>query len=426
MSLTKATFSMIEGAPISVLDYGAVGDGIANDTAAIQAAIDYAHSLPNGGKVWFNGTFAISDTLTIGKNIHLYGVATIKQMTSNKPIIKVNKDTYNSRWAITDLTLEYATQQTSSNTDARALVLCEANKFSYLFTVQNVSITKGYKGIDAPEETGSFAFLGTFNNININQCADWGFDWRNATSGASTFLSMNNVWVNNTAGSEIAGSKGFRIKRCDSLCINSLAVDHIQSNPFQLETCTGNVGVISIESCDRSASSGGIHICEVSGGSVNFGEINATSNNITISGSAFASVVRVSDSGWVDVGILKDNLNTVVDTSSEAFYTVSITSDSTLYVTEYVYAAAGANPVPNASLADFSNPPRVRVFDNNVRTDTRGGKVNIFGTAAPVAGTWAVGDIVWNTAPAAGAFIGWTCTTAGTPGTWKTFGAISV
>lgn len=47
-------------------------------------------------------------------------------------------------------------------------------------------------------------------------------------------------------------------------------------------------------------------------------------------------------------------------------------------------------------------------------------------TAAPVSGTWAVGDIVWNTAPTAGGFIGWTCTTAGTPGTWKTFGAVSV
>jgi hypothetical protein len=426
MTLTKATYSLIDGAPVNVLDYGAVGDGVTNDTAAIQAAIDYAHSLPNGGKVWFNGTFAINDTLTIGKNVHLYGAATIKQTTTNKPIIKVNKDTFNSRWSISGLTLDYATQQTVSDTDARAIVLCEANKFSYLFTVENVSITKGYKGIDAPEETGSFAFLGTFSNVNIGQCADWGFDWRNATTGATTFLSMNNVWVNNTAGSEIAGSKGFRIKRCDSLCINSLAVDHIQDRPVQFETCTGNVGTISIESCDRTASSGGIYQCEVAGGSINFGELNFTSNNTTISGSAFAAELRVSDSAWVDVGILRDNLNTVVDTSSDAAYTISPTSNITAYIKDYVYVAAGSNPVPNGSLAEFSQPYRVRLFDNNVRTDTRGGKTHIFDTAAPVAGTWAVGDIVWNTAPTAGGFIGWTCTTAGTPGTWKTFGAVTV
>jgi hypothetical protein len=40
-------------------------------------------------------------------------------------------------------------------------------------------------------------------------------------------------------------------------------------------------------------------------------------------------------------------------------------------------------------------------------------------------GTWAVGDIVWNTAPTASGNIGWVCITAGTPGTWKTFGAIA-
>ena len=40
MALTKASFSMITGAPANVKDFGAVGDGITNDKAAIQAAFD--------------------------------------------------------------------------------------------------------------------------------------------------------------------------------------------------------------------------------------------------------------------------------------------------------------------------------------------------------------------------------------------------
>jgi lysophospholipase L1-like esterase len=37
-----------------------------------------------------------------------------------------------------------------------------------------------------------------------------------------------------------------------------------------------------------------------------------------------------------------------------------------------------------------------------------------------------VGDRVENTAPAAGGYVGWVCTTAGRPGTWKTYGPITV
>src|SRR5574343_1677 len=41
MSLTKVSYSMIDGAPVNVLDFGAVCDGATDDTAAVQAAIDY-------------------------------------------------------------------------------------------------------------------------------------------------------------------------------------------------------------------------------------------------------------------------------------------------------------------------------------------------------------------------------------------------
>lgn len=45
-------------------------------------------------------------------------------------------------------------------------------------------------------------------------------------------------------------------------------------------------------------------------------------------------------------------------------------------------------------------------------------------SAAPTSGTWKVGDKVILSTPTAGGYIGYVCTTAGSPGTWKGFGAI--
>jgi hypothetical protein len=49
-----------------------------------------------------------------------------------------------------------------------------------------------------------------------------------------------------------------------------------------------------------------------------------------------------------------------------------------------------------------------------------------YAAAAPISGNWTQGDITYNTAPIAGGFVGWVCTSTGAPGTWKTFGAISL
>ncbi len=70
--------------------------------------------------------------------------------------------------------------------------------------------------------------------------------------------------------------------------------------------------------------------------------------------------------------------------------------------------------LPTMYIVDDINDVRSYIADESSRL-----------SAAPTTGTWAVGDTVYNTAPAAAGFIGWVCTVAGSPGTWKTFGPIS-
>lgn len=72
MSLTKVTYSMIDGASVNVLDYGAVGNGIADDTAAIQAAINAAKLV--GAQVWLPpGDYKITNSLNVYENVSLIG-----------------------------------------------------------------------------------------------------------------------------------------------------------------------------------------------------------------------------------------------------------------------------------------------------------------------------------------------------------------
>jgi len=50
MSLTKVSYSMVGGAPPNVLDFGAVGDGVTNDTAAftLARAVNTRYFIPSG------------------------------------------------------------------------------------------------------------------------------------------------------------------------------------------------------------------------------------------------------------------------------------------------------------------------------------------------------------------------------------------
>lgn len=108
MSLTKATYSMIDGAVVNVFDYGAVGDGVTDDTAAIQAALTYAGSLSvsdptfvgygyvvKGGTTVFlpAGAYKTTATLTVPQNVSFQGAgkySTVIQSTVDGHVLENN------------------------------------------------------------------------------------------------------------------------------------------------------------------------------------------------------------------------------------------------------------------------------------------------------------------------------------------------
>lgn len=53
-----------------------------------------------------------------------------------------------------------------------------------------------------------------------------------------------------------------------------------------------------------------------------------------------------------------------------------------------------------------------------------GGHIQTYAGTTPQEGTYAVGDIVWNTGARVGSGVGWICLRAGSPGAWYPFGEI--
>lgn len=68
MALTKASYSMITGAYVNVLDYGATGDGTTNDAIAIQAAFSAADTAQPKTVYFPAGTYLTNTTLIVNPN----------------------------------------------------------------------------------------------------------------------------------------------------------------------------------------------------------------------------------------------------------------------------------------------------------------------------------------------------------------------
>lgn len=84
---------------VSVMDFGAVGDGVADDTAAIQAAIDQIKTQGGGSVVFPYGNYKVTSTVNIAGNFGYGGVQLIGNnstitSTANAPAFLI--DAYDS------------------------------------------------------------------------------------------------------------------------------------------------------------------------------------------------------------------------------------------------------------------------------------------------------------------------------------------
>lgn len=188
MSLTKVSNSMIIGAPVNVLDYGAIGNGVANDTSAVQLAIQTAINTGNNWIYFPAGLYAL-DTITFS-NISDFkisgaglGSTLIKPLvtgTAAEPTFKFNS-TDSVRILIEGMGfIGNGLTGSSGNGNAISFINTTGVGFSpQLLTLRDVYI-EGFLGT-GKDSTGSsmpsagiYGYLGTsanFDNVSVYSCA---------------------------------------------------------------------------------------------------------------------------------------------------------------------------------------------------------------------------------------------------------------
>lgn len=109
MSLTKTSYSMIKGAPINVVDYGAVGDGSTDDTAALQAVLD---AVGNNGCIEFPPSKTFKTTAALVMPPSTFGVviqgngSTIRAYHNGNGLDLTSTNENYSRFKVYDLTIQ--------------------------------------------------------------------------------------------------------------------------------------------------------------------------------------------------------------------------------------------------------------------------------------------------------------------------------
>lgn len=165
MALTKVSQSMIAGSIISVMDFGAVGNGVANDTAAIQAAIDYAKANTNVKCLIFpGGIYAINAPILIHGNFNygfvIEGNNSTINSSHNGPAFSGNSaiptpaPTFNIHLAINNLTF---VGPGIANTLSVGVKLYGAS-----YSLNNVYITAFYLGLQ-----GAGCLISEFNSCTL-------------------------------------------------------------------------------------------------------------------------------------------------------------------------------------------------------------------------------------------------------------------
>jgi hypothetical protein len=239
----EADITALQSAFVSVKDYGAVGNGSTDDTAAIQSALDYCSE--NGKTLHIPaGKYRTTAELTVGGS-------------ANTPYLTIVGDGIAFDGSAKGATIFY---DGATNTSTSVIYINAVGRVS-MSNLQIFANSKAGKCIRVTPDGGSFASFGWyFQSVNFQGATQYGFTVEGSSNGARFDFQACDFYANGVAGfynnnpnsvnhnfTGCAFSNGqygiwnaqgsYRLYGCE-FSVNSIADNYIQvANPIMVVGC---------------------------------------------------------------------------------------------------------------------------------------------------------------------------------------------
>jgi hypothetical protein len=403
MGLTKVSYSMVDGVVDTVQGLGAIPN---DSSSAARAANDaaFAASLAENRCIYLGDNYYTSAPIDIGFSQKIFGNGFTIYPAQNTRAIRIRS----SRWTISDLIIDYGTQQGAADTNAVGIFF---NKNAFEGIISNVQINRAYRGVALGNDVDAadpFVYMALLMSVRVLDAYDWGISMSNAGSVGMTTNTLINCYVLQSASGVNPSSKGFLFQfHTGGLSLINCAADQCSGRALLLNGCTSfsvngfytelntiaNSHLVEVNSCVSSYLMGVGSFDNTFSGTSSVVRISGTSEQITVSGREIRSV----NSGTL-YGVLADSTNPDVWVEALGFIT-----DSGL-----------------ARLDSLVSGGRRQIasYDGLRLADKKAGKYIEYRNAAPTTGTWQLGDETQADNLVDGDPCGFYCVSAGTPGTW--------